>query len=127
MKAISTSNAPSPVGPYNQAVVAGEWLFCSGQIAIDPANGEMVGAGNIEIETKQVLKNLLEVIKASGAEPRHVVKTTIYLTNLEDFQRVNSIYGEIFGNGISPSRACVEVSALPKGAKVEIDCIAYLN
>ena len=126
-KAVSTDKAPAPVGPYNQGVTAGGWLFCSGQIALDPQKGEMVGKGDIEAETHQVLRNLLEVLKAAGTNPTQVVKTTIYLVDLKDFQRVNLIYGEIFGQQVSPARACVEVAALPKGAQVEIDCIALLQ
>ncbi len=125
--AISTKSAPSPVGPYNQAVVAGEWVYCSGQIALDPINGEMVGNGNIEAETRQVLNNLNAVLEAANARAEQVIKTTIYLIDLKDFSKVNAIYAEIFKNGVSPARACVEVSALPKGAKVEIDCIAWLG
>ena len=127
VKAISTDLAPAPVGPYNQAVIAGDWLFCSGQIALNPISGEMVGNGEIEAETRQVLKNLLAVLKEAGAETSQVIKTTIYLTDLADFAKVNALYAEVFGKGISPARACVEVSALPKDARVEIECIAYLQ
>ena len=92
--AISTPSAPSPVGPYNQAVVAGDWLYCSGQIPLDPSTGSMVGEGNIEEETKQVLRNLKAVLIAAGAQTSHVVKTTIYLKNLGDFEKVNGIYSD---------------------------------
>ena len=126
-EAIQTSLAPSPVGPYNQAIFANGWLFCSGQIALDPKNGELVGEGDIEAETLQVLKNLFAVIQEAGGESSDVIRTTIYLTNLNDFSKVNKIYAEEFSAGISPARACVEVSALPKGAKVEIDCIALIS
>jgi len=126
-KAITTTAAPSPVGPYNQAVLAGEWLFCSGQIALDPSSGVMVGGGEIESETRQVLSNLISVVKAAGAKSSQVIKTTIYLTNLANFQKVNSLYAEVFGEDISPARACVEVAALPKGGLVEIDCVAFLG
>ena len=127
MKPISTDHAPAPVGPYNQAIKAGGWLFCSGQIALDPISGEMVGQGDIEAETLQVLRNLVSVLKAGGAEPSQVVRTTIYLSDLNNFKKVNTIYAEFFGDGISPARACVEVSALPKNGLVEIDCIACLE
>ena len=127
LKPIETKFAPKPVGPYNQAVLAENWLYCSGQIALDPANGEMLGNGNIEIETRQVLKNLLAVVEAAGGEISNVVKTTIYLTDLDDFNKVNQIYAETFNSKVSPARACVEVSHLPKGGKVEIDCIAWLG
>ena len=127
VKAITTASAPAPVGPYNQAVLAGGWLYCSGQIALDPTNGVMVGQGDVEAETRQVLSNLMAVLTAAGAEPRQVIRTTVYLTDLADFQRVNALYGEIFGDGISPARACVQVAALPKGGRVEIDCVAWLG
>ena len=127
VQAITTASAPAPVGPYNQAVLAGGWLYCSGQIALDPTNGVMVGQGDVEAETRQVLSNLRAVLTAAGAEPRQVIRTTVYLTDLADFQRVNALYGEIFGDGISPARACVQVAALPKGGRVEIDCVAWLG
>ena len=127
VQAITTASAPAPVGPYNQAVLAGGWLYCSGQIALDPTNGVMVGQGDVEAETRQVLSNLMAVLTAAGAEPRQVIRTTVYLTDLADFQRVNALYGEIFGDGISPARACVQVAALPKGGRVEIDCVAWLG
>ena len=127
VQAITTASAPAPVGPYNQAVLAGGWLYCSGQIALDPTNGVMVGQGDVEAETRQVRSNLMAVLTAAGAEPRQVIRTTVYLTDLADFQRVNALYGEIFGDGISPARACVQVAALPKGGRVEIDCVAWLG
>ena len=127
LKAIITQEAPAPVGPYNQAVIAGGWLYCSGQIPLDPATGAMVGEGNVEAETRQVLRNLKAVLQEAGTDPSHVVRTTVFLVDLGDFQAVNAIYAEMFGDGISPARACVQVAALPKGSKVEIDCIAWLN
>ncbi len=126
-QAITTADAPAPVGPYNQAVQAGEWLYCSGQIPLDPASGEMVGGGDVEAETRQVLRNLKAVLSAAGTEAAKVVRTTVYLVDLADFQAVNAIYAEMFGSGVSPARACVQVAALPKGSKVEIDCIAWLG
>ena len=127
VQAINTESAPAPVGPYNQAVLAGGWLYCSGQIALDPINGVMVGQGEVEAETRQVLNNLIAVLKAAGAEASQVIRTTVYLTDLADFQRVNALYAEVFGSGISPARACVQVAALPKGVRVEIDCFAWLG
>lgn len=127
LQAIETSQAPAPVGPYNQAVRAGNLLFCSGQIALDPASGAMVGGGDVEAETRQVLANLQAVLAAAGSGPQQVVRTTVFLADLADFARVNALYAEVFGEGVSPARACVEVSALPKGARVEIDCIAVLG
>ena len=126
-QAVTTHDAPAPVGPYNQAVQAGGWLYCSGQIPLDPATGEMVGAGDVEAETRQVLRNLQAVLSAAGTEAAKVVRTTVYLVDLADFQAVNAIYAEMFGSGVSPARACVQVAALPKGSKVEIDCIAWLG
>ena len=126
-KAISTKSAPAPVGPYNQAIIADNWLYCSGQIALDSTTGEMVGQSDIELETEQVIKNLLAVLNAANANPSNVVRTTIYLVNLMDFEKVNAIYSKTFSEGISPARACVEVSALPKGGLVEIDCVAWLG
>ena len=127
LKAIETKSAPKPVGPYNQAVLVENWLYCSGQIALNPDNGQMIGNGNIEEETKQVLKNLMAVVEAAGGDKSNVIRTTIYLTDLNDFAKVNQIYAETFNNRVSPARACVEVSNLPKGGKIEIDCIAWLG
>ena len=124
---IETNSAPKPVGPYNQAVLVENWLYCSGQIALDPSTGVMIGNGNIEEETKQVLKNLMAVVEAAGGESSNVIRTTIYLTDLNDFAKVNAIYAETYGGAAIPARACVEVSNLPKGGKIEVDCIAWLG
>ena len=124
---IETKFAPKPVGPYNQAVLVENWLYCSGQIALDPSTGVMIGNGNIEEETRQVLKNLMAVVEAAGGESSNVIRTTIYLTDLNDFAKVNAIYAETFGGSASPARACVEVSNLPKGGKIEVDCVAWLG
>jgi reactive intermediate/imine deaminase len=126
IEAVLTNQAPAPVGPYNQAVKAGGVLYCSGQIALDPTTGAMVGAGDVEAETDQVLKNLKAVLNAAGCGTEQVVRTTVFLVDLADFSRVNEIYAQVFSAGISPARACVQVAALPKGAKVEIDCVAIL-
>ncbi len=126
-KAITTTAAPAPVGPYNQAVLAGGWLYCSGQIPLDPATGVMVGDGDVAEETHQVLKNLVAVLNEAGATPAQVVRTTVFLADLGDFQTVNQLYADVFGDGVSPARACVQVAALPKGARVEIDCVAWLG
>ena len=127
IESIETKAAPKPVGPYNQAVLVENFLYCSGQIALDPSTGEMIGNGNIEEETIQVLKNLMAVVESAGGKTSNVIRTTIYLTDLNDFSKVNAIYSEIFGETICPARACVEVSNLPKGGKIEIDCIAWLG
>ena len=127
IEAIETKFAPKPVGPYSQAVLVDNWLYCSGQIALDPPTGVMIGDGNIEEETKQVLKNLMAVVEAAGGNSSNIIRTTIYLTDLNDFAKVNAIYAETFNESASPARACVEVSNLPKGGKIEIDCIAWLG
>jgi reactive intermediate/imine deaminase len=126
IEAVQTNKAPAPVGPYNQAVKAGGMLFCSGQIALDPATGAMVGGGDVELETRQVLTNLQAVLTAAGCSADRVVRTTVFLQDLADFTLVNDIYAEVFSTCVSPARACVQVAALPKGARVEIDCIAIL-
>ena len=126
LEAVETQAAPAPVGPYNQAVKAGGMLFCSGQIPLDPASGTMVGGGDVEAETRQVLSNLKAVLTAAGCSPQQVVRTTVFLVDLADFAKVNAIYAETFGQGVEPARACVQVAALPKGAKVEI-CLLYTS
>jgi reactive intermediate/imine deaminase len=126
-KVIKTSNAPEPVGPYNQAIKAGNFIYCSGQIAIDPVSNQINCLGNIEKETTQVLKNLLAVLNAGGARAEYEIKTTIYLTDLKNFKTVNNIYSDFFKVENPPARACVEVSSLPKGVLIEIDCVAFLN
>lgn len=125
--AVNTAGAPAPVGPYNQAVKAGGWLYCSGQIALDPQTGALVGAGDVTAETRQVLSNLQAVLQAAGAGPAQVVRTTVYLVDLADFATVNTLYNDMFGVGVAPARACVQVAALPKGARVEIDAVAFLG
>ena len=124
---IKTKNAPDPVGPYNQAIKAGNFIFCSGQIAINPETNKVECLGNIEEETKQVLSNLKAVLNAGGASIDDVIKTTIFLTDLNNFQIVNDIYKSYFGGIESPARACVEVSSLPKGVMIEIDCVAFTD
>jgi reactive intermediate/imine deaminase len=124
--AVNTPEAPAPVGPYNQAVQAGGWLYCSGQVALDPHSGELVGGGDVVLETRQTLHNLLAVLRQAGATPAQVVRTTVYLVDLADFSTVNGLYAEVFGQGVAPARACVQVAALPKGARVEIDAVACL-
>jgi 2-iminobutanoate/2-iminopropanoate deaminase len=123
--AVQTERAPAAIGPYSQAITAGGWVFCSGQIPLDPETGQLVGGG-IEQQTRQVLDNLGEVLAAAGSSWDEVVKTTIYLADLDDFQQVNAVYAERFG-AAPPARATVEVSRLPKGARVEIDAVAYVE
>jgi 2-iminobutanoate/2-iminopropanoate deaminase len=126
-RAITTEEAPRAIGPYSQAVVAeGRLVFCSGQISLDPQTGEMVGAGDVRAQTRRVMDNLRAVLQAASADFANVVKTTIYLTDLQDFGHVNEIYGGYF-SAAPPSRATVEVAGLPKGALVEIDAIAVVK
>ena len=122
-KKIQTNQAPSAIGPYSQAIRIGQFLYTSGQIALNPENMEMMN-GTIEEETEWVLKNLEAILKADGINLAHVIKTTVYLTDLGEFARVNQVYEKFFGE-TKPARACVQVAALPKGAKVEIDAIAH--
>lgn len=122
---VRSERAPSAIGPYSQAVKVGDLVFCSGQIGLDPATGALVGGG-VEGEARQVMKNLGEVLAAAGVGFAHVVRTTIYLTDLGDFAVVNRIYGEQVGTA-PPARATVQVAALPKGATVEIDAIAHVG
>lgn len=122
---VHSEQAPAAIGPYSQAIAAGGMLFCSGQIALDPKTGSMV-PGGVEAQTIQVMKNLGAVLTAAGINFEQVVKTTIYLSDLNDFQAVNTIYAKSF-TAIAPARATVEVSALPKGALVEIDAIAHME
>jgi 2-iminobutanoate/2-iminopropanoate deaminase len=121
-KIIQTEMAPAPIGPYNQAVLSDKMLFVSGQIAIDPATGEMVQE-DISAETKQVMLNLENILKEAGMGFENVVKTTIFLNSMEDFNEVNKVYGTFFKNNY-PARETVEVRGLPKNANVEISFIA---
>lgn len=116
--------APAAIGPYSQAVRAGDLLFCSGQIALDPVTGEMVAGGDVRAETERVMANLQAVLHAAGLEFARAVKTTIYLVDLADFAAVNEVYTRSFDAEHRPARACVEVSKLPRGARVEIELIA---
>lgn len=122
MKPVTSLSAPSAIGPYSQAIDAGDFVFLSGQVPIDPKTGELV-TGDIGVQTDRVLDNLGAVLEAAGCSFADVVKTTIYLMDLGDFQAVNATYAKRFGEA-PPARATVQVSALPKGARVEIDAIA---
>ena len=121
-KPIFTSEAPAAIGPYSQAMRSGRLLFCSGQIPLDPKSGEIV-SGDIATQTRRVMDNIAALLRAESLTFEHIVKTTIFLTNLGDFQMVNEIYGSYFKQD-PPARSTVEVSALPKGANVEIEVIA---
>jgi len=124
--AIVTDRAPAAIGPYSQAVRVGDLIFTSGQIALDPATGELV-KGGVEAETVRVLQNLTEVLTAAGASWSDVVRTTIFLADLGDFAVVNKLYGEQVSGGVATSRSTVQVAKLPRGAAVEIDAIAHLS
>lgn len=121
---VHSAKAPAAIGPYSQAQRAGNLLFCSGQIALDPATMQMVGTTAAE-QAEQVMKNLHNVLEAGGATLAHVVRTTIYLVSMADFAAVNEVYGRHFG-AHKPARATVAVKELPKAGLVEIDCIAAL-
>lgn len=122
-KAIQTHTAPAAIGPYSQAVAQGDLVFCSGQIAIDPASGTMI-EGDVEAEARRVLDNLREVLAATGLGLANIVKTTVFLVSLADFERVNRIYGEHF-SAPYPARSTVQVAALPRHARIEIEAIAH--
>ena len=124
MESIATDKAPAAIGPYSQAVVSRGLLFCSGQIPLDPASGELV-VGTVEQETERVMENLRGVLEAAGTDFDHLVKTTIYLTDMSDFAAVNQVYGQYF-TAVKPARATVAVAALPRGARVEIEAVAAL-
>ena len=124
MKVINTSEAPAPIGPYSQAILAGETLYVSGQIPLNPATNELISS-SIEEETRQVMANLAAILEATGASFSNVVKCSIFVKNMSDFARINGVYGEYFQEN-PPARETVEVSALPKGVNVEISCIAVL-
>jgi 2-iminobutanoate/2-iminopropanoate deaminase len=125
---IQTDLAPAPVGPYNQAIVAtGRMVFVSGQIAIDPASNKLVYDGDVAKQTEQVMANMAAILKASGASFEDVVKTGVYLKDMNDFAKVNAIYAGYFDESTAPARACVEVARLPKDVLVEIDCIAVIR
>jgi 2-iminobutanoate/2-iminopropanoate deaminase len=121
-KHVSTSSAPAPIGPYSQGVIAGGLLFVSGQIAIDPATNRLV-EGQIEEQTEQVLKNLMAVLKAAKMGPDNVVKTTVYLSDLADFPKMNEVYARFLGEN-PPARSTIQAAGLPRNVKVEIDVIA---
>ena len=122
-KIIATTKAPAAIGPYSQAIKIDNFLYTSGQISLDAETMEMV-TGSIEIETEKVLQNLEAILMKDGLNLTHVIKTTVYLSDLGDFYKMNQVYENFFADN-RPARACVQVAALPKGAKVEIDAIAH--
>ena len=124
-KIVNTSNAPKPIGPYNQAVISGNLMFMSGQIAFDPSNGKLL-IEEIQAETKQVMENLKSILDEAGLSFKDVIKTSIFLSDMNNFQQVNEVYGSYFSDEDAPARETVEVSRLPKDVNVEISMIAQL-
>jgi 2-iminobutanoate/2-iminopropanoate deaminase len=124
-KIISTADAPAALGPYSQAVRVGSTMYCAGQIPLDPKSGEIV-SGGIEVQTRRVLDNITAVLKAEGMTFANIVKTTIFLMDLGDFQKMNEIYGSYFTQA-PPARSTVQVAGLPKGARIEIEVIAMAD
>jgi len=125
-RAISTPRAPAAIGPYSQGIHAGNLLFVSGQISIDPTTGSLIDARDIGSQTRRVLQNIQEIVKAAGGTMDHIVRTTVFLKSMDDFSMMNTVYGEFFETS-APARATVEVSRLPRDVSVEIDCIAVLD
>ncbi len=122
---VSTEKAPGAIGPYSQAIKVGNQVFLSGQIPIDPATGEFV-LGDITEQTGQVLRNLSAVLEAAGSDIENVVKTTVFLADMNDFAAMNDVYAKYFAEN-KPARSTVQAAGLPKGARVEIDCIAFVK
>ncbi|AIF69036.1 endoribonuclease [Palaeococcus pacificus DY20341] len=121
---IFTEKAPKPIGPYSQAVKVGNFLFISGQIPINPETGELI-QGDIKAQTRQVLENIKAIVEAAGGSLNNIVKVNVYLKDMNDFQAMNEVYAEYFGES-KPARAAVEVARLPKDVKIEIEAIAFL-
>jgi len=124
-KVIFTEKAPAPIGPYSQAVMAGNMLYTSGQIALHPETGELI-TSDIETETKQVMENMKAVLEAAGTNFSNVIKATIFISNMDDFARINGIYGSYFDEANAPARETVQVARLPKNVNVEISMIVIV-
>lgn len=126
-KIIQTENAPAPVGPYNQAIVAtGSMMFVAGQIPLDPKTGQLIESDDVGAQTEQAIANLKAILEAGGATLENVVKTSVFLKDMNDFGTMNAVYAKHFGEEEAPARACVEVARLPKDVRVEIECIAVV-
>ena len=125
LKQIATSEAPAAIGPYSQAIRCGQLVYTSGQIALDPVTGELVGE-NVEAQTHRALQNLQAVLKSAGTSLKNVIKTTVFLTRMSDFQAMNAVYASYFGSP-APARSTVAVAELPRQALVEIECIALVD
>lgn len=126
-RVISTPHAPPAIGPYSQAILSQGFLFLSGQIALDPATGQMVGGGDVRAEAEQVLANAKAVLAAGGVSLGDVVKATIFLVDMGDFAAVNEVYGQAFSGIVPPARSTIAVAALPRGARVEIEFVAKVG
>ena len=124
IKVVSTPDAPKALGPYSQAMIAGGFVFCSGQIPIDPGTNSIM-AVSVEEQTRRSIENLSAVLEAAGSSLSRVVKTTVFIKDMDDFAAVNGVYAEMFGD-TKPARSCVEVARLPKDVKIEIECIAAI-
>jgi len=121
---VATDRGPAAIGPYSQAIVAGNLVFVSGQIPLDPDNGNKLVEGDITVQTDRVMKNLSAILEAAGSSLDNVVKTTVYLSDMDQFQAMNEVYGKYFRGSMAPARATVQVARLPKSVSVEIDAIA---
>ena len=127
-RVIHTEDAPAPVGPYSQAIAArGELIFVAGQIPLEPQTGAVVGADDIAAQTERVMTNIEAILQAAGANWHNVVKTSVFLSDLENFAAMNRVYSQYFDESTAPARACVEVARLPKDVLVEIECIAVIS
>jgi len=127
-KIIRTTNAPAPVGPYNQAIAArGELIFVAGQIPLDPKTGAIIGENDIAKQTEQAMANLAAILEETGVQMQDIVKTTVFLSDMNNFAAMNQVYARYFDAASAPARACVEVSRLPKDVLVEIECIAVVS
>jgi 2-iminobutanoate/2-iminopropanoate deaminase len=125
VRIVHTDNAPAAIGPYSQAIVAGNFLYTAGQIPLDPNTGQIV-QGDVTVQTERVMRNLTAVLEAAGTSWTNVVKTTVFLQDMADFPRVNEVYGRMIGDA-RPARSTVQVSALPRGVLVEIDAVALVG
>ncbi|MGP0129036.1 MAG: Rid family detoxifying hydrolase [cyanobacterium endosymbiont of Rhopalodia musculus] len=127
-KVIKTTKAPIPVGPYNQAIAArGQFLFVAGQIPLSPETGDIIGTGNIVQQTQQVMANIEAILTSAQINWSNVVKTTVFMSNLSNFDSMNQVYAQYFDEFTAPARVCVEVSRLPKDVLIEIECIAVID
>jgi 2-iminobutanoate/2-iminopropanoate deaminase len=123
---IQTDNAPAAIGPYSQAIRVGNFVYTAGQVGLDPATGDLV-AGGIKEQTRQALANVAAVLDAAGCAPSDVVKTTVFIMDMADFGAMNEVYAGVFGTDDPPARSTVQVAGLPRGARVEIECVAVMG